>query len=93
MQSKYINYHKLYFGNEWNEQLAVNKDEFDYSEIDALVPFQEEHPQVMKNRIRKKNWKFDYDLSTNKLSVKQRIKLFLDQNLGINIGYKNYRIV
>lgn len=93
MQTKCDNYQHLYFGNTAEEQVIPKKEEFDYSEIDALSPFNEEHPKVMEERIQKKNWKFDYDLSTNKLSLKHRVKLFMKNKLGIYIGYKNYKVI
>lgn len=93
MQTKCDNYQHLYFGNTAEEQVIAKKEEFDYSKIDALSLFNEEHPQVMENRIRKKNWRFDYDLSTNKLAFKHRFKIFANNYLGLNIGYRNYRIV
>ena len=36
------------------------------------------------------NWKFDYDISINKLSLKDRVKRFLRKYTGIELGYKNY---
>lgn len=93
MQSKFESNNRLYFDDRWIENHVAKKEEFDYSGIDALSLFEEKHPQVMENRIRKKNWKFDYDLSTNKLSIKHRFKIFANRYLGLNIGYKNYKIV
>jgi len=93
MQTKCNNYQHLYFGDTAEKQVIAKKEEFDYSEIDALSLFNEKHPKVMEDRIQQKNWKFDYDLSTNKLSIKHRFKLFMKKYLGINIGYKNYKIV
>ena len=93
MQSKRDNNLHFYIGNDPEQNAVAKKDEFDYSEIDALSLFNEKHPKVMEDRIKHKNWKFDYDLSTNKLSIKHRFKLFVKKYLGINIGYKNYKIV
>lgn len=93
MQTKCDNYQHLYFGNEPEQEVVAKKEEFDYSKIDALSVFNEKHPKVMKNRIHQKNWKFDYDLSTNKLSIKHRFKIFANNHLGLNIGYKNYKLV
>jgi len=93
MQTKCDNYHYLYFGNTAELNVVAKKEEFDYSEIDALSLFNEEHPQVMESRIRKKNWKFDHNLSTNKLSFKHRFKIFANEHLGMNIGYRNYKLI
>jgi hypothetical protein len=69
------------------------KDSYDYSFIDALSPFTGTQPAVMEDRIRRKNWKFDYDISFNRLSMKYKTKIFLKKYLGINTYYENYRII
>lgn len=93
MQSKFESNNRLYFDDKWIKNHVAKKDEFDYSGIDALSLFEGKHPRVMENRIRRKNWKFDYDLSTNKLSIKHRFKIYANEHLGLNIGYRNYKIV
>lgn len=66
---------------------------FDYSEIDALRHFEAIHPKVMLPRIQQKNWKFDYDVTYNKLSFKNKLKQFFQTLFGIDdlFAYKNYR--
>jgi len=66
---------------------------YDYSTIDALSLFTGTHPQVMKERIEKKNWSFHHDISFNRLSLRYRGKIFLKKYLGINTYYENYNIV
>jgi hypothetical protein len=70
-----------------------NKDEFDYSGIDALQKFKGTHPEVMRKRIETQNWKFDFDLSIDRRSIKEKAKAFAKKVLGWEIGYKNYRIL
>jgi hypothetical protein len=66
--------------------------EFDYAaHIDELRPFADTHPEVMQPRIADKNWRFDYDISFNKKTVKSRVKQFLKTYLGLDFSYKNYR--
>jgi hypothetical protein len=77
MQRKQESFHKLWHPDNWLDKNVVKADEFDYSAIDALELFQGTHPKVMNDRIESKNWKFDFDLSFNNLSVKDRFKLFL----------------
>jgi hypothetical protein len=69
------------------------KDSYDYSFIDALSAFKETQPAVMEERIKRKNWKFEYDISFNRLSAKYKAKIFLKKYLGINTYYQNYRII
>ena len=66
---------------------------FDYSSVDSLELFKEPHPAVMHERISQKNWSFDYDISFNRLSLKNNAKIFIKKYLGINTFYKNYNII
>jgi hypothetical protein len=66
---------------------------FDYSSIDSLQLFNETHPAVMADHIRRKNWTFDHDPSFNRLSAKYKAKIFLKEYLGINTFYANYKII
>jgi hypothetical protein len=66
---------------------------FNYSIIDVLSAFTETHPQVMQERIERKNWSFEYDFSFNRLPIKYKAKIFLKKYLGINTYYENYRII
>lgn len=93
MQEKQLNFNKYWHNDEWIDEFVIKADEFDYSAIDALAIFQETHPAVMENRIKAKNWKFDYDLSRNKISLKEKVKKVLKRVLGLNFNYKNYKII
>jgi hypothetical protein len=92
MLKKVINASSYYEGVKWIKNLAGN-EKFDYSSIDSLELFRETHPTVMLDRIQRKNWSFDYDISFNRLSLKYRTKLFLKDYLGINSFYENYTII
>lgn len=90
MQRKQENFHKLWHPDNWVDKHVAKASEFDYSGIDALELFQGTHPEVMQDRIEKKNWKFDYDLTFSNLGVKDRFKLLLRKYTGIELGYRNY---
>lgn len=92
MQKKRESFSRLYHDDEWIAKNVAKADEFDYSKIDSLKPFEGTHPKVMEERLKRKNWKFDYDISYNKLSLKNRFKNFMRNNFGIWIGYKNYKL-
>jgi hypothetical protein len=88
---------KRNFGNYWGGDrvdeafLQAHSGDFDYSAINALEKFTETHPEVMKDRIARMNWTFDYDLSYNNLSLKDRFKNFMEKWTGIRpFDYKNY---
>jgi hypothetical protein len=57
-----------------------------------LALFKESHPEVMHERIKQKNWKFDYDISKNKRSLKDKFKDLL-LKFGINASYQNYYLI
>ncbi len=93
MQQKQKNFNKYWHDDKWLEENIIKAEEFDYHRnITELKPFEGDHPKVMKKRIESRNWKFDYDISFNKKTPKDKMKDFLGKNFGIKWGYKNYRI-
>ena len=75
-------------------KLKFDENEFDYGKIDVLKKFTGTHPAVMKERIAKVNWKFDYDISRNNLKLKDRFKNTLEKITGKRFfDYKNYRTI
>jgi len=93
MQKKQEDFNKLWHDDNWIEKNVVKSEEFDYTAIDVLTKFAETHPAVMLERINRINWKFDYDLSCNKMKAKDKLKRFLER-FGISFGqYKNYKLI
>ncbi|MFN3315345.1 MAG: hypothetical protein ACK40K_00925 [Raineya sp.] len=94
MQKKQENFNKLWHDDQWIKKNIALKEEFDYfQDISSLQLFEETHPQVMQALISQKNWQFKYDISFNKTSIKDKFKSWLKANLGIELGYKNYKLV
>lgn len=94
MQRKQEIFHKLWHDDAWVEKNVAKSEAFDYAaHIDAVQKFTGTHPAVMQERIRNSNWKFDYDISFNRTSVKERFKAFAEKKLGIKMSYRNYRLV
>ncbi|NDK56580.1 glycosyltransferase family protein [Pontibacter fetidus] len=94
MQGKRESFNRLYHSDEWVEKNIATVEEFDYSGVDALGLFKGTHPAVMQNRINHVNWKFDYDLSYRKFSLKDRIRMFVESITGYRLWeYKNYKII
>jgi hypothetical protein len=94
MQGKQENFNKYWHNDEWIDKNVAKAGEFDYSQVDALSHFTGTHPEVMHERISKKNWKFDFDLSKNELSGKEKVKRFIERVTGVRImEYKNYKII
>jgi hypothetical protein len=94
MQGKQESFHKLWHSDNWMNKNIIQSNEFDYSNINSLKLFDDSHPEVMKKRITTKNWKFDFDISMNKLKFKDRLKNLVEKITGTRLGeYKNYKEV
>jgi hypothetical protein len=94
MQAKQESFHRMWHNDEWiNENIAV-ANEFDYSKIDSLAQFRGTHPEVMAERIRSQNWKFNFDPTKKKLPLYSRLLQIFEDITGWRIGeYKNYRLL
>jgi hypothetical protein len=97
MMKKAINANSFYQDKHFLKRLKSKESngskEFDYSSIDSLSLFTETHPKVMEERIRRKNWTFEHDISFNRLSLRYRGKIFIKKYLGINTYYENYQVI
>jgi hypothetical protein len=94
MQNKQQDWNKFYHSDQWIETNVAKADEFDYSNVDSLELFKDTHPQALLNRIDKKNWKFNYDISRKRYSLKEKLKRLAFTITGYRIGeYKNYKII
>ena len=93
MQNKQRDWTKFYRSDNWIEQHIAKAEEFDYSKVDSLILFEDTHPQALKDRIHKINWKFTHDISKKNYSLKEKIKRFVYFFTGYRIGeYKNYKM-
>jgi len=92
MQAKQESFNKMWHDDAWMEEYVPKVEEFDYfKNIDELKKFTGTHPKVMQPRVDRINWKFNYDLSFNRISLKQRVKQFLTK-FGLHFYYTNYII-
>ncbi len=93
-QAKQEHFHKMWHDDEWMKKNIAQVEEFDYSQIDSLEEFKGTHPQVFQNRVKAADWKFNFDQSQIKLSVKDKFLLFIEKTTGWKVGeYKNYKVV
>lgn len=93
-KQKEKDFNKLWHGDEWLEKNVEDVPEFDYSKIDSIKPFIGQHPVCMRNRIASVNWKVKLEPNIKKLSLKNRVLMWIESVSGIRIGeYKNYKIV
>jgi hypothetical protein len=93
MLEKQTSFAGLYHGKDHAQKSHV-ETEFDYSAIDVLSRFTGTHPRVFHDRINRKNWRFDHDLSMNRLRFKDKLKRLVEKITGWRPGeYRNYKIV
>ncbi len=94
MKEKEKNFHRYWHDDKWLNKHIVQQEDFDYAGIDALTYFRGEHPKIMQERIARKNWYFEHDMSINSFSLKERVRRFIETITGYRLGeYKNYRII
>jgi len=84
------------FQKHWHDDEHIEKnqpqDSFDYSTIDSLKDFEGTHPQVMQERIKRKNWDFDFDPTKKSFGLKNKFLYSLEKLTGWRPGeYKNYK--
>lgn len=87
-------FHLLWHSEDWIIKNVKDEKAFDYSRIDALKKFEDSHPEVMKERISKKNWSFSFDPTKKKQPLKYRFLQWLNKITGLDLGrYKNYKLI
>lgn len=93
---KLDNSFQLYNGDNSKAMAArASRELFDYNRIDSLAPFTGRHPQVMEDRIAKKNWDFEFDTSRkNFKKLKKRVLYWIEKKTGKRLfDYRNYKVI
>lgn len=91
MQRKQENFHKMWHDDKWISDHVITSKTYDYGrEVSQLERFEGIHPNVMLQRIQQQNWTFDTDITLDRRTRKDRFKSFCHDQLGIELGYKNY---
>jgi hypothetical protein len=96
MWAKQCNLGSYYDGQEalQHNPERVYSGQLDYSRIDALKKFTGTHPAIMQEKIKHVNWQFNYDVSYNKLKLKDRLKNFVEKVTGKRpFDFNNYKII
>jgi glycosyltransferase involved in cell wall biosynthesis len=94
MQRKNEEMHRFWHDDDWMEKNVHSQAPFDYSEFESLVPFKGSHPAVMQGRIAAKNWNFRPNLNNPRLSIKNKIRLWIDDKTGYLPGeYINFKLI
>jgi hypothetical protein len=93
MQRKQEHFNKYWHDDAWVAANVVAANSYDYSlNIKELKLFEGTHPSVMKDRIQRMNWKFEFDISKNKIKLKDYAKRLLKRYFKIDFAYKNYKL-
>ncbi len=84
----------------WHEDATArevdlkSEDFFNFDDFDSLQKFTDTHPVIMKDRITKKNWDVQLDLSQKKFSFKDNLLYRFEKLTGKRpFDFKNYRII
>lgn len=90
MQQKQLNFNKYWHDDQWIEEKISPGSVYEYEKhVSVLKKFKDSHPEVMQERIKRINWKFDHDISISRRSLKEIFKKLL-LKLGFNVYYSNY---
>lgn len=91
-------FNKLWHSDDEIKNKTYSNDSFvfDFENAGKLFRFNEEHPDVMQNRINCINWKFNFD--PTKIKKKEKFKNiilnFIENTFGYRLfEYKNYKII
>jgi hypothetical protein len=95
LQKKVESSVRYYRDDAWLKKFFVREKTYEYSQkIEPIKPFEGTHPAVMKERIKRKNWKYEPDLTLRYGSTKDRIKRIIGDLTGWLPGeYRNYRLI
>jgi hypothetical protein len=93
-QAKQKSFNRYWHDDDWVAEKIPPLTEFDYSHIDSLTHFEGIHPAVMKKRIEKMNWTFDFDPARKRFPLKTKVLHGIERMTGWRIGeYKNFKII
>jgi hypothetical protein len=92
---KHLQFEELYDSKRFAEMQAKKaSDALDYSEIDSLEKFTGSHPLVMQDRIKQKNWDFEFNISRKNFKLKDKLLYWIEKKTGKRLfEYQNYKII
>lgn len=78
---------------ERKERPASPVEVFDVNDYDSLKRFTGTHPAVMKERLATRNWDMQFDLSRNRMTLKNRVLYAFEKLTGRRLfAFRNYRL-
>jgi hypothetical protein len=92
MRAKFAVKDKINFNRETDERELIVPPDYPLLMVKSLEKFRGTHPKVMQDRVARIPWKFDYDMSRNRLELKDHFKNLVEKIVGKRMfDYKNYR--
>ena len=85
MKQKMNNVGRFWNGEEEWEKMLASGDVFDYAQFDSLTRFTDPHPEVMRERIARQDWRVELDLSKKKFDLKDRLLYWFEKKTGIRL--------
>jgi len=69
-------------------------DSYDFNEYDSLEKFIGTHPSVMADRLVRKNWQVELDVTKKKFSIKDKFLYYFEKLTGIRLfDFRNYKVI
>ncbi|MFD0793190.1 glycosyltransferase family 2 protein [Mucilaginibacter litoreus] len=96
LNNKMRNFNRFYNDDEWVEKHIPETYEFDYSNADRLIHFNDAHPAVMQKRIEATRWNIDLKSKDIKkqMDLRRRVLQLIEDCTGWRVGeYRNYKRV
>lgn len=88
------NFQKLWHSDDIVNKILGQDKFYDYSKIDSLKQFKGTHPEVMKERIEKADWHFDFDIAKKNMPLLNKILYFFEKTTGLRLfEYRNYKLI
>ena len=94
MMQKQKNVSPYWLGDADMEKMLMNPAAWNFEAFDSLDKFTGTHPNVMLDRIKRKNWQVTLDISRKKFSFKNRLLYYFEKLTGIRpFDFRNYRVI
>jgi len=94
MMKKQKNVSTYWLNDEQMKKVIADPEEWDFEAYDSLERFTGTHPEVMQDRIQRKNWHLELDIAKKNFSLKQKALYLFEKITGIRpFDFRNYRII
>lgn len=94
MKQKMYQTGKLWHSDDEMNAFLQSSDFFNYNDFDSLNKFEGTHPEVMQQRIAKKNWDISLDIQQKKFSVKDQLLYWIEKKTGKRLfNFRNYKMI